>query len=689
MDYLDLINKKDWDKIIKNIKDINQNIWNNNNLLHYSAIQNDIDLLNKLIKLDVNLKQTNNNSQNILHIASENGYNNYIKKILEFDFKLVYNKDFKGNNLFHNLFNNKEILESIFKTYPKLDYKTLLNQINNNKQTILSLAIESGNFDVTKILLENKHINLTGSLFNRPLIIIVQSQYFTTDQKEELIKIYLKNSGDINILDEQGINSLFYAIMNNDYDLVKFLIEKGIEYNYLSPVSTLHSIREAYSFSILNKDDRIIKLLLSKIDSDDKVDKYNDSLAHYVLLFRLNKKDGNKELEKKILELNTNFNLQNIEGDNIMHLISQNDWKAFKSQIVNHPKTLNILDTNNKGKTALDYISRKDKKEFLEIIAKNYKKNNNDSRSISLISKLIKNKKIKLDKEEEIKEINLVNNYQYVQHSKFRATMIEVIIYSIYLLKKYPEILIAPIHLGKFDDLIDLQLSSSITLMANPFYSSSIFTFIILWEDNNNYFTSPKLISSLKEIIKAKKYKFIFLYLSLGNKNNLHANIILIDIKNKSIERFDPYGNVENEVDIFLHKFFKPIKKFKYLAPSQFMNQSSFQTLSNESDIRNKKIGDLGGFCLAWCIWYIELRINNDLPPAKVVEKSIKKLIKENVIFIDFIRNYAEHLYKFANKFYNQSNLDKKNINKKIQSNEDIEILKQHIINELASLKKL
>ena len=86
--------------------------------------------------------------------------------------------------------------------------------------------------------------------------------------------------------------------------------------------------------------------------------------------------------------------------------------------------------------------------------------------------------------------------------------------------------------------------------------------------------------------------KNIFLYLSLSSDRMLHANIIYIDLKNKTIERFDPYGNItlgnsDENLDKFLKTKFELIKDFEYIG-TKYMGISSFQTISREDDIHKK-----------------------------------------------------------------------------------------------------
>ena len=112
-----------------------------------------------------------------------------------------------------------------------------------------------------------------------------------------------------------------------------------------------------------------------------------------------------------------------------------------------------------------------------------------------------------------------------------------------------------------------------------------------------------------------------------------------------------------SRLDKILKRFFKKIipSKFTYLAPNDYLGNVSFQLLSNDSDISNKKLGDPSGYCLAWVFWYLEMRITNeDIHPKKLVEKSIYTIIEKypsNNSFLNFIRSYAYKLDKLKNRF--------------------------------------
>ena len=61
------------------------------------------------------------------------------------------------------------------------------------------------------------------------------------------------------------------------------------------------------------------------------------------------------------------------------------------------------------------------------------------------------------------------------------------------------------------------------------------------------------------------------------------------------------------------------------------------------------------GYCLAWCLWYVELKINNpDLPEIDLIETSSKKILKyyktSNNPYLSFIRDYSRKLNEEKDK---------------------------------------
>ena len=84
---------------------------------------------------------------------------------------------------------------------------------------------------------------------------------------------------------------------------------------------------------------------------------------------------------------------------------------------------------------------------------------------------------------------------------------------------------------------------------------------------------------------------------------------------------------------------------FKYLKPKDFLNKPSYQSLSFDENYK-KKAGDFGGFCLGWCIWYVEHRLRNPkIEPKTLNEKTLEKLLRGDDSLSEFIRNYSNKLF--------------------------------------------
>ena len=125
-------------------------------------------------------------------------------------------------------------------------------------------------------------------------------------------------------------------------------------------------------------------------------------------------------------------------------------------------------------------------------------------------------------------------------------------------------------------------------------------------------------IKDMFENIKNIKTRFVLITISLiVGKDYTHANCIIIDKKNKSIRRFEPYGITdlmdENDLDDFIHKNIeKTLKiKFKYIRPSDYLEKVKFQVISNDNNDDFRKMGDPMGYCLAWCMFFTELCLKN------------------------------------------------------------------------------
>ena len=107
-----------------------------------------------------------------------------------------------------------------------------------------------------------------------------------------------------------------------------------------------------------------------------------------------------------------------------------------------------------------------------------------------------------------------------------------------------------------------------------------------------------------------------------------------------------------------LEMYFEKQLKYVYITPIETQPIIGFQTLEVHENDKMKKIGDPGGFCVAWCIWYIEQRVLYDIHPLKLALKLIIKIRSKNISFKKLIRLYANNILKTRDIILEQLKID-------------------------------
>lgn len=114
------------------------------------------------------------------------------------------------------------------------------------------------------------------------------------------------------------------------------------------------------------------------------------------------------------------------------------------------------------------------------------------------------------------------------------------------------------------------------------------------------------------------KQRFSYFILSIGLDGN-HANAVLVDHGCKMYERFEPHGSYSfrydfERVDKIIEEIMSIIyPEYVYYQPSMFCPIIGPQS-------KQKSFGWTGGYCLAYSVWYNQLRLlNPHLLPEQIV----------------------------------------------------------------------
>lgn len=615
-----------------------------NSLIFKLISKADIKKIKDILKKDKKVLYTlGPNYENPIHYACFYGNIDIIELFLDKDNKILNLLNSQDNTGYHILAKyNPKILIHFIKKYKPFD----LHFINKKGHTILVSYILNNKLN-KEILTELKKVgfSLMKTSNINDISFILDKDYKLLDEVNEYFKF------NVNKL-HYNLPISFMSLINNNLNILKMLVKYKINLNLSDK-----KIDNIMSLSIVRQNKEFIDYLIKNIDDFTFTDSYENSYFNLSLLYELDLK-----YHRFFLEKIEDLNKQNIFGDTSLHMIFKfNLWDKLKDLVVKRKVNLDIK--NKDGKKPLFYYKgkKKIKNEFKNLV------------------------KIEKDK------FNYIN-LPTPMHTSFAGSYWVVLTSILYILEKYPQSGY-PIC-RKFDnDFIDKnELGDSVQRFIVNQINEDFYCLAsgkIIWESKENYYISKNLKKSIKNV---KDKDIIFIYLVIDYKQGSHANIIIINTKNKEIERFETYGSANNteDIDDTLEKYLKNImfeitkKKYTYNKPLDYQNIFDFQAISLE---HLKYVNECVGFCVAWVFWYLEHKLlNPNIKSKKLTEKLKNKLLEDDKTILNSIRSYANKLDKY---------MQKKLLSYKVKKDEiyflqNNNILKQHVFkNILDNLLKI
>ena len=109
-------------------------------------------------------------------------------------------------------------------------------------------------------------------------------------------------------------------------------------------------------------------------------------------------------------------------------------------------------------------------------------------------------------------------------------------------------------------------------------------------------------------------------------------------------------------------KFSEIFRDSKYISTAEYIPKIGFQRYEDDDYQYLRFIGDPGGFCAVWCIFYAFQRCKHPILNRKqIIYKTVNKIRELNIPFKKVIRAYAKKIVDIRDEIFNQVNL---NINK-------------------------
>lgn len=689
---LDLINNNEWDKAILESKDIFSKIFEGKNIFHYACIRGNKNVILTALNLkSISILISDHNGNTGAHLLALNGWDKLLLEVIEFEPIFLKLKNNHDKFVYNYVIQRNDTFFKIIKAMSKSSYLQYLNFVRQNNKTLLIDILEqcdniqSKNFIKIKFL-SDYNINWNIPEDNLPFIMLLKQQ------KEDICNFILDNvkTLKINAINYDELNLLQASLEFNMKNIAIKLIDMGSDINFGGPENIYIPLSTCFKTKQFDVSQKLINN--PAINYNEKDNQLNTPI--YYLLYQIG---NNKTLleQKKIFKITEkvikNSDLANVNRINVtpLHIITMFKlWNTFRNVLEQKQFDLNILD--NKKKSVLHYLSDEEIFDFMKIVDKQIRNNN--------IVDIKKHINIIMPK---ISKIEFTSGL-------FNADGIHNTIYMMYILTKYKNCIIPmryPIddkmawEINKFKiemfprDKVSHFITSVVSFYSETFYS--ILPCMIFWRNIKLNFKTKNFLMYLTRSINTN-YRFVILKLTLVPSTIiLHANIVIYDKQRNIITRFEPYGDWNILDSIYLDKMlfnaFKKalpnnkLKSLKYIRPTQYLSETRFQSSSLDNYNMERNFGDPAGFCLAWCYWFVELKmLNPDIDEKILVKSALNEIIinaknTDTNPLLNYIRKYAKHLDDEKNKIFEKININETDYYKINPSNDTFNNIEKYV----------
>jgi len=701
-----LIKSQKFDQIynlIKNHKITNLDFkdGNYNYFIQYIINYNQFKILEliKEFKINFRIDIIDADGRSILYNCIKFNYIELIKLLIDYNkvnigISIIDIKDRLGLTALHYsvIFNNFETFKIL------LENKGNPYILSNDDSNVFVLCLKYKRNIFLKYLIDKKYnINFTSNSGENLLQIAVNYQNI------EIINLLLQTNINLNNINfDFGLNVFHQSIIFDNFDLFKNLLNKDIDFN----VPDFYG-NTAFHYIVIDKRINYLEYLLNKPDIKYNLSNINGDIPLHILLESESILiDINESILNKIV-LESDLNYQNNQGITcLMIIIEKNLIDKLRSLLILKPLNFFIEDNNfNKIKLTDEIVDvlidsyynqiKLKKEELLDnwekycsedlfeklkgILVDKSGAKNSETLCKSKIKDVILKDRRSLP---HFQSLNLkFDNGIFLNNCFYTGSPIDIL-FGLLLL--YNDFKIKGLSI-----LLDYPLSINSPLenyykkigLDYP-YKMDFSNIEIIWSYQKIFFPSYFDLE-IEKIIKTAKY--ICVPIGIETSVGSHANILFWDIKNKTIERFEPNGshypigfnyNPELLDNLIENKFKIFDENIVYYPPYKFLPSISFQILENLETTKCKKIGDPNGFCGVWCVWWVYQRMlnieNQKLTINNISNELIKWIKFDNLSFKTIIRNFSRKITVIRDTYLNKINID---INDWIVGNYTIEKL--------------
>ena len=487
------------------------------------------------------------------------------------------------------------------------------------------------------------------------------------------------------------------CIFSKAYDVLKILIDYLNRYRSSQKYDRPHDETDEYNATYLHN---LVDTMTRPIRKAEKKDakKYAKTIKGVV--------DSVDRIVLKYLFKYTDLNQVDYSGYTCAQLVFKNGlWKDSRIQAMLANRKIDLIRVDPAGDNIYSYIEDADKAEFLKV-----------TQTLRLdITSGRQTRRAEQDGELE-KIIDVIQTKTTRDYGLFHPTHLSYMTFALYLQDKHPNLFIPQRVYDETDqsyaqyifNMTQFRMSAmqevmneAIAYLNGQYYSYS--PHVVRWNNRSLYYVDPELKNILRAQNEAdpkmqKRYVMLKIDVMI-TENASHANCALYDRALKRAWRFESYGLTDlvrdgEDLDTTIAGIFEEVYgKIEYFAPSDYLSNIKFQLAGDEDNLAARNIGDPGGYCMAWCVWFVDMVCTNikTLDTNYDVEYIMKNHItrhrvdkmfdpKLNIggsadvdstnvdsansntkrnIYLDYIRQYGHHLSDQRNKILTKIGVSK------------------------------
>lgn len=655
----ELITIQKWDgveEIIRNNIDPDIRDSAGNYLIHLLIYNNQIKLIEQLLKLQPRLDILDPDGKQICYLPIRYNQLSILKLLLEYN-TINYGIDitnFRDSEQYSPLFYAIKF-NSINSAKLLLDYGGRLNTTDKYRNTPLHIACLNNKEELVK-LFSNYYPDM-HQFINLEQKIPLHNSIISKNIK--IIKIIIQDKNNIELIKYQDINdrtSLMYAI-ELEYNNIVVELLNVLSPKQLEKIMELQDINGNTHYHLAIKYNIKLDLFINpSLEVSRKINIDGNTILHLLLINNIT------NYFPDILT-KSSFLVQNNENNTVLHYMMPEKWKKYTDVL--EIKKLAIFLKNKNGLSPYDMLKSSNNYDlFFPILIKSYYNQlikNSDAEFINKWETDCSKKKLSLDKckIDIIKNINdgisypeKKKNYcinitsNLVTNSSYTGITLDIIAGLIIiqnLIKKDKTILTSL----SLPNLIDnVKLSEFYT--NNRIIRTDFLNFEIIWSYQTIFFPIG-LDKLFIQFLSNKKTRYFVIPIGIELAQGSHANILIYDKQYNILERFEPDGSkppngffyFPDELDTYIYQYFSNHIKnpFDYKTPIDTIPRISFQRY--EILEYNNNLSDPRGYCGAWCAWYAYQRIRTGIKMEKLIPKLLQKIRGSNIKFKQVVRNFA------------------------------------------------